>query len=235
MQIYLIGDIAEFKKNSKDNTRRNLMIAGGLLGTGILGTIAVKSYLRNGKLVKQSVRKVEKSGKKIDLIPDPWDGTVENVKQRSKSSKRNTQSQQPILPVSKKQMLLPDVTTSTKWEKRRHNTKYWGDDRPVPLDEASQIKSAIELAKKQPERTRYYGGRTTNPRMSGLPTNSKKNRNFAKVYDNKASIGTLAGLMTTIQPTPENRKLRRVIANEIKKRVLINEVYPNGIKNFDIY
>jgi hypothetical protein len=41
--------------------------------------------------------------------------------------------------------------------------------------------------------------------------------------------------MTTIQPTPENRKLRRVIANEIKKRVLINEVYPTGIKYYDIY
>ena len=232
--IYLIGDIAEFKKNDKDNTRRNLLIAGGLLGAGILGTVAVKSYLRNGKLVKQSTRKVEKSGKKIDeVIPDPWDGTVENVKQRSKQ--RSKQTQQPILPASKKQMLLPDVTTSTKWEKRRHNTRYWGDDRPVPLDEASQIKSAIELAKKQPKRTRYYGGRTTNPRMSGLPANSKKDKNFAKVYDNKTSIGTLAGLMTRIQPTPENRKLRRVIANEIKKRVLINEVYPHGIKNFDIY
>lgn len=234
MQIYLIGDIAEFKKNSKDNTRRNLMIAGGLLGTGILGTIAVKSYLRNGKLVKQSVRKVEKSGKKIDLIPDPWDGTVDNIKQ-TKSSNLNTQSQQPILPVSKKQMLLPDVTTSTKWEKRRHNTKNWRDDRPVPLDEASQIKSAIELAKKQPKRTKYYNGRTTNPRMSGLPANSKKDKNFAKVYDYKTSIGTLAGLITTMKPTPENRKLRKVIANEIKKRVLINEVYPHGIKNFDIY
>ena len=232
--IYLISDIAEFKKNDKDNTRRNLLIAGGLLGAGILGTVAVKSYLRNGKLVKQSTRKVEKSGKKIDeVIPDPWDGTVENVKQRSKQ--RSKQTQQPILPASKKQMLLPDVTTSTKWEKRRHNTRYWGDDRPVPLDEASQIKSAIELAKKQPMRTRYYGGRTSNPRMSGLPANSKKDQNFNKVYDKKASIGKLAGLMTTIQPTPENRKLRRVIANEIKKRVLINEVYPNGIKNFDIY
>ena len=129
--IYLIGDIAEFKNNDKDNTRRNLLIAGGLLGAGVLGTVAVKSYLRNGKLVKQSTRKVEKSGKKIDeVIPDPWDGTVENVKQRSKQ--RSKQTQQPILPASKKQMLLPDVTTSTKWEKRRHNTRYWGDDRPVP-------------------------------------------------------------------------------------------------------
>ena len=232
MQIYLIGDIAEFKKNSKDNTRRNLMIAGGLLGAGVLGTVAVKSYLRNGKLVKQSVRKVEKSSKKKDLIPDPWDGTVENIKQSQTSRKL---SQQPILPVSKKQMLLPDVTTSTKWNKRRHNTKMWGDDRPIPLDEASQIKSAIELAKKQPSRTRYYGGRTSNPRMSGLEANTKKDQNFNKVYDKKTSIGKLAGLMTTIQPTPENRKLRKVIANEIKKRVLINEVYPTGIKYYDIY
>ena len=66
MQIYLMSDIAEFKKNSKDNTQRNLMIGAGLLGGVALTTIGVRSYLRNGKLVRQSTRKVNKVNNVID-------------------------------------------------------------------------------------------------------------------------------------------------------------------------
>ena len=59
--IYLIGDIAEFKDNKDNNNlKRNLMIGAGLLGGVALTTIGVRSYLRNGKLVRQSTRKVNK-------------------------------------------------------------------------------------------------------------------------------------------------------------------------------
>jgi hypothetical protein len=61
-----MSDIAEFKKNSKDNTQRNLMIGAGLLGGVALTTIGVRSYLRNGKLVRQSTRKVNKVNNVID-------------------------------------------------------------------------------------------------------------------------------------------------------------------------
>ena len=62
--IYLIGDIAEFNKDN--NLKRNLMIGAGLLGGVALTTIGVRSYLRNGKLVRQSTRKVNKVNDVID-------------------------------------------------------------------------------------------------------------------------------------------------------------------------
>ena len=62
--IYLIGDIAEFNKDN--NLKRNLMIGTGLLGGVALTTIGVRSYLRNGKLVRQSTRKVNKVNDVID-------------------------------------------------------------------------------------------------------------------------------------------------------------------------
>jgi hypothetical protein len=49
--MFLISDITTFSKK-KDN-RNNLLLGGAILGTGLLGVVGVKSYLRNGRLVKQ--------------------------------------------------------------------------------------------------------------------------------------------------------------------------------------
>ncbi len=66
--IYLMSDIAEFKqsKAKNNNLKRNLMIGAGLLGGVALTTIGVRSYLRNGKLVRQSTHKVNKVNNVID-------------------------------------------------------------------------------------------------------------------------------------------------------------------------
>ncbi len=66
--IYLMSDIAEFKqsKAKNNNLKRNLMIGAGLLGGVALTTIGVRSYLRNGKLVRQSTRKVNKVNEIVD-------------------------------------------------------------------------------------------------------------------------------------------------------------------------
>jgi hypothetical protein len=63
-----MSDIAEFKqsKAKNNNLKRNLMIGAGLLGGVALTTIGVRSYLRNGKLVRQSTRKVNKVNNVID-------------------------------------------------------------------------------------------------------------------------------------------------------------------------
>jgi hypothetical protein len=69
MTILLMSDIAEFNKNKdSNNLKRNLMIGAGLLGGVALTTIGVRSYLRNGKLVRQSTRKVNKV---VDEVIDP--------------------------------------------------------------------------------------------------------------------------------------------------------------------
>jgi hypothetical protein len=63
-----MSDIAEFKqsKAKNNNLKRNLMIGAGLLGGVALTTIGVRSYLRNGKLVRQSTHKVNKVNNVID-------------------------------------------------------------------------------------------------------------------------------------------------------------------------
>ena len=50
--MFLISDITTFSKKKRSN-RNNLLLGGAILGTGLLGVVGVKSYLRNGRLVKQ--------------------------------------------------------------------------------------------------------------------------------------------------------------------------------------
>jgi hypothetical protein len=49
--MFLISDVTTFSK--KKGKRNNLLLGGAILGTGLLGVVGVKSYLRNGKLVRQ--------------------------------------------------------------------------------------------------------------------------------------------------------------------------------------
>lgn len=49
--MFLISDITTFSK--KKGKRNNLLLGAAILGTGLLGVVGVKSYLRNGRLVKQ--------------------------------------------------------------------------------------------------------------------------------------------------------------------------------------
>lgn len=62
--MFLISDITTFSK--KKERRNNLLLDAAILGTGLLGVVGVKSYLRNGRLVKsynrnQVVKTVVKS------------------------------------------------------------------------------------------------------------------------------------------------------------------------------
>lgn len=86
--IFFMGDIIEFKKEERNNLKRNLLIGGGLLGSGIAlaallkgkkvnkqvlnslpqtknlqpkSEVGVKSYIRNGKIVKAHRKRVIKA------------------------------------------------------------------------------------------------------------------------------------------------------------------------------
>jgi hypothetical protein len=213
--IYLIGDIAEFKKNDKDNTRRNLLIAGGLLGAGVLGTVAVKSYLRNGKLVRQSTRTIipSKTSKKIEVLDDPWDGTVEQVTKQRK--RQNKQTQQPVLSPAKEQLLLVDAGKTSGRVRRKNQTK------PIPsgqLTESKQIDNVERVIGVQPRRTSYYGGKSKGYYQSPYPNDTKKFDNWEKGLERRDRLGRIAHELAQIQPTPENRKLRNLLAQNLKSK-----------------
>ncbi len=213
--IYLMSDIAEFKKNSKDNTRRNLMIAGGLLGAGVLGTVAVKSYLRNGKLVKQSTRTItpSKPSKKIEVLDDPWNGTVEQVNKQSK--RRSKKTQQPVLLPAKEQLLLVDAGKTSGRVRRRNQTE------PIPsgqLTESKQIDNVTRVIGVQPRRTSYYGGKSKGYYMSPYQHGTKKFDNWERGLERRSNLGIIGQELAQIQPTPENRKLRNLLAQNLKRK-----------------
>ena len=123
--IYLIGDIAEFKKNN--NLKRNLMIGAGLLGGVTLTTIGVRSYLRNGKLVRQSTRKVNKVN---DVVNPSVIKTASDVLANHKSTLHL------IVPANK----VKDLTVNGLVDKRKLNEL---------LDDATYFKSR-DVNYKQP-------------------------------------------------------------------------------------
>jgi hypothetical protein len=123
--IYLIGDIAEFNKNN--NLKRNLMIGAGLLGGVALTTIGVRSYLRNGKLVRQSTRKINKVN---DVVNPSVIKTASDVLANHKSTLHL------IVEVNK----VKDLTVNGVLDKSRLNKL---------LDEATYFKSR-DVNYKQP-------------------------------------------------------------------------------------
>ena len=124
--IYLMSDIAEFKqsKAKNNNLKRNLMIGAGLLGGVALTTIGVRSYLRNGKLVRQSTRKVNK----VNNVINPQ--TASDVLANHKSTLHI------IVEVNK----VKDLTVNGVLDKNRLNKL---------LDEATYFKSR-DVNYKQP-------------------------------------------------------------------------------------
>jgi hypothetical protein len=91
--MFLISDITTFSKKKRSN-RNNLLLGGAILGTGLLGVVGVKSYLRNGRLVKQYNRnqllsKPVVKSTKVNRVNDIWDevGDVTPVKKTSSINK----------------------------------------------------------------------------------------------------------------------------------------------------
>ena len=187
-----MSDIAEFKKKDSNNLKRNLMIGAGLLGGVALTTIGVRSYLRNGKLVRPSTRKVNKV---VDEVIDPMKLTTpKEIKDNHQSVMRLVVPHKLAKNFKEGQVLNPDqldelVNNSPYLKIDNKNTPTpikLKLDNTIKLDDDSMSDTYIEIAhtaKSNNTPIRYYIKEEMNKNNKGVILLNKHLRNLNGMED----------------------------------------------------
>ena len=187
-----MSDIAEFKKKDSNNLKRNLMIGAGLLGGVALTTIGVRSYLRNGKLVRPSTRKVNKV---VDEVIDPMKLTTpKEIIDNHQSVMRLVVPHKLAKNFKEGQVLNPDqldelVNNSPYLKIDNKNTPTPTKlklDNTIKLDDDSMSDTYIEIAhtaKSNNTPIRYYIKEEMNKNNKGVILLNKHLRNLNGMED----------------------------------------------------